>query len=206
MPTRSREQAEKDIGIREGVFVSLIWEAHDKFYDTCGQIAAVLGGGTKASVIRDLSKDGLARFAAIDPGLDMTTRRNAVSFRMGDFCFRLKKLNKRMRAKPPRTEAGLRFDRNIQDDQGALALDDTPLTTGYLGYVANVSNLRRPTIFFVVNRADGRPAWPPIELIAADTSASANVPQIRSAHEEEPETRSRARVKKTPEKKRKENG
>ncbi len=207
MPIRCRSQAEKAIGTCESVFVSVIYEAHDKFYDTCGPIAAVLGGGTKASIIRDLALEGLARFAAVDPSFVMSRRGNAISFMRDGFCFRVKSLDERKRAKPPRTDAGRRFDRNIQDErQKSFDLGDDPLTTGYLGYAANIADLHRPTIYFVVNGQDGRHAWPPLELTALDVGGSGDVPQIAAPQEDEPETRSRARVKKTPEKKRKGNG
>jgi hypothetical protein len=205
MPIRSRKQAVASVSIRESVFVGIFHEVFDEFYDKFGSVAVNLEGWTKASIIRDLIKDRVQRFADIDPGLEMVRRGNATSMMMDKaFLIRTKKQDEQRRPRVSRTKASMQFNRN-SEDQGAFDLGDCPLTTGYLGYTTNENDLRRPSLYFVVNGPDGRHAWEPIELSAA-APAVIGLPQIAAPEEKEPVQRSRARVKANPKQNRRENG
>lgn len=192
MPVRSREEAIQVLRTREGVLVDLVHEAVGDFYKNWGSHAFMLEGWTKASIIRDLTKEKLQRFAEIDPGLAVIRRGNATSLRMDDaFTARIKRLDEKKRARLSRTRASRDFNQN-RSGQGSLSLEDKPLTASYLGYVPNENDPLRPSIFFVVNDETGRHAWEPIELVSGATIQTSLVPLTET---EEPRERSRARVK-----------
>lgn len=205
MPVRSREEAICVLKLREGVFVDLVHEAVGEFYTNWGSYAFMLEGWTKASVIRDLTKQKLHRFAEIDPGLTVVRKGNATTLRIDDaFSARIKKLDDKKRARVARTRASRDFNRN-RPEQGRLDLNDSPLTNSYLGYVPNENNPLRPSVYFVVNDETGQHAWAPIELVSANINQGALVP-LAENQEEEPKERSRARVKNANQKKKSGNG
>jgi hypothetical protein len=193
MAIRSREEAVSYLSGRQSVLVSHIHSAFDEFYDHCGSFAFKLEGWTKAGIIRDLWLDHISRFAEIDEGLSIQRKGNATALRVEDgFLVRPKKLDKKLRAKIAKTRSSKNFDRN--KTQGSFEFGDAPLTTGYLGYLPNDSDLKRPTVYLVVNDENGRHAWEPIELVdIMAATAPAAQPQIENL-DEQPKT-SRARVK-----------
>jgi hypothetical protein len=204
MSIRSREEAINALKLRSDVLVGIVHEAMVEFYAKCGSFSFILEGWTKASVIRDLTKDKLQRFADMDPGLQLVRRGNATSLRIDDaFLTRIKKLDDKKRARVSRTRASWRFDRNNGSGQASFDFNDRPLTTSYLGYVPNENNLLSPSVFFVVNNEVGKHAWEPIELMRAVSEETELSPNAQS---EEQETGTRARVKKSIQDKRAENG
>lgn len=205
MPVRSRDEALSVVKLREGVLVDLVHEAVTEFYSNWGSHAFMLEGWTKASIIRDLTKDKLQRFAEIDPGLVMVRKGNATSLRMDDaFSARIKRLDDKKRARVARTRASRDFNRNLAT-QGSLDLKDRPLTSSYLGYVPNENDPLRPSVYFVVNDEHGHHAWEPIELVSVVADQGSLIP-LAEIQSDEPKERSRARVKNSSQKKKSGNG
>ena len=194
MPIRSRQDAQAVLKTREDVIVQIVHEAFGEVYDQLGPIIIHLEGWTKAGVFRDVTKEKLRRFAEIDPGLKMVRRGNATSLHIeGAFASRVKKLDDKKRARISRTRASRDFDVN-GGRQGSLDLQDKPLTNAYLGYVANENDPRRPSVYFVVNDAEGKHAWEPIELVAKPGAAGALIPATNPPDDGTPEP-SRARIR-----------
>ncbi len=189
MSVRSREEAIQVFGERLQAFGLSLRESIDQFYKVCGPVAFAFEGWTKASIIRDLTKERVVALVAKDVGLRLMRKGNATSVDVeGKFNVRIKKLDEKLRARVSKTRASRAFDRN----QPSLDLRDRPATNTYFGYAPTENDPLRPQMYLVCHDENGKNAWEPIPILLEDT------PSLISAPTQEPATaqpRSRAKVK-----------
>ena len=188
MPIRSREEALRVFGDRLKTFGLSLQQSIDEFYKICGPVVFALEGWTRASIIRDLTKERLVGLAAADVGLQLIRKGNATSVDVdGQFNVRIKKLDEKLRARLSKTRASRAFDRNQQK----LDLRDQPATNAYFGYAPTSNDPLHPQMYLVCHDENGRNAWEPIPVILEETPSLIPVTSPEAA----PQPKSRAKVK-----------